>query len=390
VNGLDVLLLALIVVAGVSGYRRGATLQVFCYGGLLVGLFVAALLAPRLARLVDGPAAQAGAAAGTLFVLGALGYAAGWALGSRARTRTRGSRFGPADAVGGSAVGVLATLLAIWFVALNLVNGPLPQLAGEIRGSVVVRSLGATLPDPPSLVGEVRRFFNRFGFPEVFGGIPPEPAEPVSPPSRADAQAAYDAAAASTVKVIGVACDSIQEGSGFVTDGGSIVTNAHVVAGMREPNVQDAGGVAQPATVVFFDPDVDLAVLRVPTAPGPPLSMSTTAVTRGEGGAVLGYPEGGPLTAVGAAVRRTIPAVGHDIYGRGDVDRDVYEIQATIRPGNSGGPFVLPDGTVVGVVVASSTIEDGVGYAITAAEVLDDVGGALALRAPVATGPCLR
>jgi S1-C subfamily serine protease len=389
VNALDLLLLVLVALSGVAGYRRGFTLQAFGFGGLLIGLVAGALLAPLIGGVVEGPNARAGIAVLVLLVVAALGNAAGWFVGVRARDRAS-TKFGKADSVAGSAVAVVASLLAIWFLALNLVNGPFPAVASEIRGSAVVRTLDAALPQPPSLLAQVRRLFNRFGFPDVFSGIPPLPAEPVSPPTQEEARAAGEAAASSTVQVIGPACDAIQEGSGFVAAEGYVVTNAHVVAGMDDPQVRSAVGGSTDATTVLFDPDLDLAILSVADTPGPPLPLATELLERGAPGAVLGFPQGGPLDVRRAAVRRTFAnVVGLDIYGHGEVDRQVLELQTLVRPGNSGGPFVLPDGRVAGVVFAASSSDEDVGYAIAATEVDDPLRSAIGRTTPVDTGPCI-
>jgi S1-C subfamily serine protease len=273
---------------------------------------------------------------------------------------------------------------------LNLANGPFPQVAAEVRGSAIVRGLDSALPQPPSVVGEVRRFFNRFGFPEVFSGIPPAPAAPVQAPSPAEARRAAALAAPSVVKVVGRACGEIQEGSGFVVADRYVVTNAHVLAGVGDPQVSNADGASARAVTVAFDPELDLAVLLLAERLGPPLPLARTDVPRGAGGAVLGYPEGGPLDAEAAAVRQPIEAIGHDIYGRSDVERAVYELQTVVRPGNSGGPFVLPDGRVAGLVFAASSVDPGIGYAIRSTEILDEVAAAVGRTAPVGTGACIR
>ena len=390
VNLLDLILLAVVISAGIAGYRRGLALQALGFGGLFVGLVLAALLAPLAARSVESPLARAGVAAAVLLLLGALGNAAGWFVGMRARARARRAKLGHADSVAGSTVAIGASLLVIWFLALNLVNGPFSGVAAVIRGSAVVRTLDATLPPPPSLLVQARRLFNRFGFPDVFSGIPPLPGQPVPPPTQAEATAAVDAAAASTVQVVGVACDVVQEGSAFVVAEGYVVTNAHVVAGVLDPTVRDPGGREIGASTVWFDPDVDLAVLLIDRTPGPPLSLATEPLERGAGGAVLGYPGGGPLDAGRAAVRRTIDAVGRDIYGRGSIDRLVLELQAEIRPGDSGGPFVLADGRVGGVVFAASSSDEDLGYAIAADEVEVAVERGVGETAAADTGPCIR
>ena len=388
-NALDLVLLALLALAGITGYRRGFALQAFGFGGLLGGLFIGALLAPPAARLFESPQAQAGMAALVLFGVAGVGNAIGWLIGVRVRDRVK-PRFGHADAAAGSATAVVASLLAIWFLALNLVNGPFPTVASQIRGSTVVRTLDAAFPEPPSLLAQVRQLFNRFGFPDVFSGIPPLPAEPVDPPTQAQALAAVDAAAASTMRVVGRACDQIIEGSAFVIDARYVVTAAHVVAGVTDPRVQLPGAGSIAARTVLFDPGLDLAILRVEETPGPPLPLASGPLERGAVGAILGYSEGGPLDARRAAVLRTLDALGKDIYGQRQIDRLVIELQAVVRPGTSGGPFVLADGRVGGVVFAASSSDPDVGYAIASQEVRDVVDDALGQTDEVDTGPCLR
>ena len=388
-NLLDALLLGLLALAGVFGFRRGLALQAFGFGGLLLGLLVGALLAPALAALVDAPAAQAGVAAAVLITLAGAGNAVGWMLGARARDRARATRLRSADAAGGSVVAIVASLFAIWFLALNLATGPFTTVADQIRGSAIVRTLDVALPAPPSLLAQARQFLNRLGYPDVFSGIPPLPADPVPPPSQVEARSAAEAGTASTVRVIGQACDTIQEGSAFVVADGYVVTNAHVVAGVSDPQVQSIGIGSENATTVRFDPELDLALLHVEDTPGPALPLVTETVERGAAGAVLGYPGGGPLDVRRAAVRRTFAAVGRDIYGRGEVDRLVLELQTRVRPGNSGGPFILADGRVGGVVFAASTGDEDVGYAIAASELGEILLEGIGATAEVDTGPCL-
>ena len=389
-NLLDLVLIALIALAALSGFRRGAVLQLLTYGGLIAGLIVGAVVAPAFASLSEDPSTQAAIAAGTLLVFAGLGDVAGWVVGSRVRAAARTSRFSPADSAGGSIVAVGAVLVCTWFITLNLVNGPIPELATQIRGSAIVQTLGEVLPEPPSMLAEVRRFLNRFNFPEVFTGFPPAPAGPVRAPTAAQARHAFSGAGGSTVRIVGQACGRIQEGSGFVVASDYVLTNAHVVAGVQAPRVQEQNGAEQGGTVVLYDPSIDVAVLRTTENPGPALHLDATDVERGARGAVVGYPGGGDLTGKAAAVRGTIRAVGRDIYGNGTVTREVYELQSVIRPGNSGGPFVLVDGEVAGLVFAASTTDPEIGYALTSTEVLPDVRRAVGRTTPASTGACVR
>lgn len=389
-NLLDLVILALVALSISTGFRRGAAMQVISYLGLIVGLLIGALVAPRFASLADRPGSQATVAMITLLVSGGLGDLAGWLVGARVGRALGKKGFGSADAAAGIVVAVTTILLTTWFLAFNLVQGPFPGLSRQIRGSAVVRGLDALLPRPPSLLGQVRRFLNRFGFPEVFAGLPPAPARPVPDPSRGQVSDAIQAADQSTVKVVGEACGRIQEGSGFFVEGRYVVTNAHVVAGVDTPHIQRRNGEVFPATVTLFDPDLDLAVLWFGESVPEPLTLATSNLERGARGAVLGYPGGGPLEADAAAVRRTITAAGRDIYGEETVRRQVYELQAEIRPGHSGGPFVAIDGTVAGVVFAASTTNEEVGYALTAIQAKPQVMIGTGRTESVDTGECLR
>ncbi len=391
VNLLDLGIVVVVLLAAFNGYRRGASLQLSTYAGLLLGLLVGAVLAPPIAHLVTSPLAQAGVALLVLVAFAAIGDALGWLVGSRIWAFARRSSLGGVDAAAGSVVSMVAGLLAIWFLAFNLANGPWQPISQEIRGSSIIGRINDVMPRPPSLLAEVRQLFNRFGFPEVFADIPPAPAGKVKEPSDKQIRKAERIAEPSTVKIVGEACGAIQEGSGFVGAPGYVITNAHVVAGVRGPKVQQQNVSGdESATTVLFDPKLDIAILHVDGAHGPPLKLDPKSRSRGAPGVVLGYPEGGGLTAVAAAVRRELDAVGRDIYGRSTVERMAYELQAVVRPGNSGGPFVETNGTVAGVVFAASTTDPNVGYAIDSTEVIPKLDKAETRTGQVSTEGCAR
>ena len=392
VNLLDLGILLLLILAAFNGYRRGAALQLFSYAGLILGLLVGALVAPSLAGLAHTPLGQATVALGVLFAAAGLGDALGWFIGLRVWSIARRSGIGTFDSAAGSLVALGAVLLTTWFIALNLANGPFPGLSNEIRGSAIVRTLDRALPRPPSLLGEVRQFLNRFGFPEVFADLPPLPAGPVQGPSDKQVKAIANLADQSTLRIEGEACGAIQEGSGFVAGDHYVITNAHVVAGVKQGlQVQEQNGPSHTqVTVVLFDPKLDIAVLYVTDLSLPVLKLDPKLEGRGTDGAFLGYPGGGSLQFGAAAIRRELPAVGRDIYGQAVVTRDVYELQAKVRPGNSGGPFVLSDGEVAGVVFAASTTDDQVGYAIASTEVIPKLQQAEGKTAAVSTQGCAR
>lgn len=387
---LDLAFLVLLVLSVIGGYRRGAVLQVIGLSGLVLGIVLGIMLAPRLAaRFGDDPTTHIAIVLGVVLIGGAVGNLTGWVAGSRLRPRTQGSKMHSADAYGGAVVSVVALLLTTWFLALNLANGPFPQLAGGIRSSRVVQGLNAVMPQPPSMIEELRHVLGILGVPDVFIGLPPEAAPPVEPPSTTDVDTAAGVATASTVEVLGDGCaiGFLNQGSGFVVDPGFVVTNAHVVAGTTEQWIRyDDHGYH--ATLVGFDPDLDVAVLHADDLPAPPLTLLDGVLDRGDGGAVLGFPGGGPLTRSGAAVRQVLDAVGRDIYGDGEIMRSLYELQADVAPGNSGGPFVLPNGKVAGIVFANSVVADHVGYAIVSTEFAPLVERSVARNDLVSAGLC--
>jgi S1-C subfamily serine protease len=384
VTPLDVLLLALFVLSAWGGYRRGALLQVAGLIGLVAGFAIGIWLAPTFADLVDADRAKVATALGTVLVFGAFGDAVGSLVGTRIRRRARGTRLRSADAAAGAALSVTALILAIWFLALNLAAGPFPRLAASLQRSAVVRAVDQALPPPPALTAQLEGILDLFGFPDVFAGLPPTPAAPVPQPSDLDAARAAADARDSVVLISGPACDRILQGTGTVVDDGLVLTNAHVVAGSA-PTVEWDGTVYD-AEAVLFDEDHDVAVLRVDELDAPALSLVPDELARGDGGAVLGYPSATYIEQP-AGVRRALTAVGRDIYGDGHVERRIYELQVVVRPGNSGGPFVLPGGRLAGIVFGAAAAEEDVGYALTSPSLIPLVEDA-ARSGEVGTGPC--
>jgi S1-C subfamily serine protease len=199
--------------------------------------------------------------------------------------------------------------------------------------------------------------------------------------------AAVQADQPSVVKLEGLGCGGIVDGSGFIVSQNLVATNAHVVAGISRPYVQDSTGT-HAAKTVWFDPNLDFAILRVNNLTGGSLKLASTAAIPGQAAAVLGYPGGGPFSANPAAVIDTIRATGRNIYGEGLTVRQVYELKASVVPGNSGGPVVAKDGSVIGVVFAESTTYSEVGYALTSPKLISAVNQASSRQQTVSTGQC--
>ena len=139
--------------------------------------------------------------------------------------------------------------------------------------------------------------------------------------------------------------------------------------------------------VVFYDPQVDIAVLYVPGLNLTPLQFSDQAQS-GSSAIVAGYPENHPFTEVPARIGGTQNAVGPDIYQTGQVNRQIFEIRAQVQPGNSGGPLLSPSGTVYGVVFAAAVGVSDTGFALTAAQVAPDARAGAQSTTAVSTMGC--
>ncbi len=387
-NLVDLVVLIIVALAAVQGLRLGAIVQVLSFGGFWIGLYLGALLASITVKWGHSQSSRTAFALVTLLGVAVLCGVVGRIIGNLAFTRVHRGTLGTVDSALGVVVAVVASLLAAWLLANTLVNSSSLALNASIDQSRIIRSLDNVLPAPPSVFSRVQSFLSAQGFPPVFAQLAPASAGPVSLPGSTQLNEAVFHAGASTVKVIGDGCGQIQEGSAFVVAPGVVVTNAHVVAGIAHPMVQ-AGTDLLSTTVLAFDPSYDLAVLRVNGLNAPVLSLDPEQVSRGVQAAVLGYPGGGPFSALPAGVMAEFEAQGRDIYGQGLTVRNVYEIQATVRPGNSGGPLVQPDGQVIGVVFSRSTTNGDIGYALTSPGVLSRLQQAEAAGRVVGTGGCV-
>jgi hypothetical protein len=390
-SGFDYLLLIALVIVCVRGGRLGGLSQVASYGTAAIGLVIGAVIAPDVAALLaDGPGPTLSLL--TLAILLACLLASqsvGIAIGLRLRRAATHAGVGGLDAAAGIAVAAVGLVLAVWLLATPLSRGPSQLLANTLHGSRLVNLIDAALPAPPDVVTRVGTYLDQQGFPEVFSEIRPDVTAPPAPTPKGSAVAAAEAAAVDSVVQVEVSgCDSISFGSGFVTQQGVVVTNAHVVAGGQRVRVRGPEGTRR-ARVVLFDPRLDLAVLAAPRLQAPALPWVDEPTGRGLTGATLGFPGGRrELTVKPAAVRRRVQAVGRDIYGRDAVTRDVLILADEVKRGDSGGPFVTPDGEVAGVVFAAAVAESNTGYALAADSVRDVVAEGAGRTRAAHTGSC--
>lgn len=356
-----------------NGFSRGFWLSLAQYVGLLLGVIVGAAAAPALLDYlgITSPVARPLGGVLVLIIGGSLGSSIGFAAGQPIRHRILRERVHSiTDSVAGAGLSAVAVLIMCWFLGVTFSNGPSPDLAYLLQRSTVLHALDSVAPRPPGFLTRVQNILANVSFPPVFAGLEPTLPGALPIPSSVDTPGIKSAASV-TVKVVGTGCGGLVTGSGFPVGDGLIVTNAHVVSGTTDHRIQTVDGAVLPATVVYFDPEVDLAILSVPDYNGPILSFATG--DRGTTGAVIGYPGGGPERVEPAVIDGAVTAEGRDIYNSNLVTRQIFVLQSIVRPGNSGGPLVDTNGRVLGIVFATSASDPQQAYALTDAEISGDL-----------------
>lgn len=390
-NLVDLVVILLLLLAVAAGARSGFLGPVLGLLGAIAGFALALFLASTL-RDPLSQVEQPTRALITILGLGALvlvGEALGAAAGAQMSHGLRHSPFRPFDAVGGAVVGAAHVVLLVWLVGGMLAMGLAPSIAPVARESVAVRVATDRLPAPLTVAGQILALLDTTDLPPLFGGLEPIPGAPVDLPDDATSQALAASAIDSTARIAASGCGfGISVGSGFFVAPAYAVTNAHVVAGSTTTTVAVNGGSFD-ASVVAIDDEADLALLHVPGASVEPLALATASPPRGTTGVALGYPGGGDLTVTSAGVTNAIEISGPNIYGQGSFPRDVVELRAAIRRGNSGGPLVTAPGTVGAVIFGASRLDPDVGYAIGVAEVTERLVPSIGSTSPVDTGACL-
>jgi S1-C subfamily serine protease len=378
VTVLDWAIIAFTIALALWGYRQGLIVGVLTLLGFGAGALAGSRIGPLL--LSEGsksPYAPLFAALGALLV-GALVAVTLESVALGLRTRLiRGRTLHLADGAGGAALIAAVALGMAWVLGAVALHAPgTAQLRGDVQRSLILRGLNQVLP--PS--GPVLNALSRVDPAPAIAG----PTTPVAPPDAAiAADPDVQRAGSSVVRVLGTACGLGVEGSGWVAGPGLVVTNAHVVAGENDTTVTTQDGATFDATPVNYDPENDLALLRI-DATLPVLPIAPKA-PRGTGGTVLGYPENGPYALSPARIGDTRSVISEDSYGAGPIRRTIASLRGTVRSGNSGGPLVDSQGRAMATVFAATTTGPPGGFAIPNSIVSSALADA---TAPVDTGPC--
>ena len=384
---IDAVIVLWVVLAAVRGRSLGALAQLLGLLGFVVGLAIGSVIAVPVAGRLQAGVIRSVVTVGIVIGCAVLFAVGGNVLGKWANVAMRRHHLGSVDAVGGAAVAALGALLSAWLVAGLFTQSSVTWLAGPIQRSAVLTTLDAVMPPVPAVVARAQAFLSTEGFPAAFAALTQPTTTAVRLPSQRATALLGAVSSPSVLKVVASGgCGENREGTAFVVAPGLVVTNAHVVAGEPVVEVTTARG-AVISTLLVFDPSLDVAILRVPHLTLRPIRLHTATVARGTPVAVVGYPGGGPRVATPGGIAGALRAQGRDIYGGGLVDRAIYTVSASVRPGNSGSPLVV-GGSALGMVFSRSLDQSGLAYAIRASALVSDVSRATDAQRRASPGAC--
>ncbi|GAA2898494.1 MarP family serine protease [Microbacterium esteraromaticum] len=392
-NLVDLLIAVLLIASVVTGLSAGLFAVLGSVSGVVLGALAAPWVLPLVARAVPDSEWRGLLLVLTALALLAIGATIGSAIGRLVRKGADKLKLRVVERLLGGVAAVAAAALAITMVGSSIASAGVPGLSATVASSTVLRSIERYIPAP---VAEAAARLNALVFGE--SGLPSlqgllQPGDLDAAPDAAPIELStpeLERAAGSVVKISGSAdgCGVISSGTGFVVADDRILTNAHVVAGVGSPIVEVPGEPARDATVVYFDPVDDIAVVAADVAAAP-LALSDD-LGAGDGAAIMGYPFGGPFRVVSAGVISASSAPVEDIYGDRRAARSVYALRAQVEPGNSGGPLLTDRGQVAGMVFAKDAATENVGYAMTNAELKPVIAQVADASDRVSVGACIR
>lgn len=368
-NFVDILIILLLVASGIRGTDIGFVRQFGSLAGLCLGVALGGWFASVLN--VHGNVA-------ILLIVGfvMLGVVLGELLGLKLKVVFHDNKVNIIDKACGALMGVITCLLAVWISSMLVPALNSKTLQRSVRDSATIGVIDKTLPPATDIIAKLESFFVDAGLPDFIKTTEPKlPKNDIQLPKIESFAEVITSSKTSIAEVEGRSCSGFEMGSGFVADKNLVVTNAHVVAGMRYPFVR-LEGKRYLAKVVAFDPDLDIAVLSSSSINTASLLLNEDLAKNGTLSVALGFPGGGSFRAKPSIVSDKIRVVSKDIYGQNQTERQVYVLRSDIEEGNSGGPLLDKTGKVIGVIFARSSTYAGVGYALTMPDVINVIKSA--------------
>lgn len=391
-TSLDFFLIALTAFSLYLGWKRGLLMEAFAIIGIALGIWIANSSLQYFYGAATTIDAKRVTISTTVFIAGVvLGSTFGAILGSFLQRLVIRGPLKLINKLGGALFSSLTLGLIVWLVSSYLLLIPNASINSSLNDSTVIGKLDELAPDQLQDYLELARdYATESQLPEVAIDVIIGPDIPQPDPTivgNENIVAALD----SVVRIESIAeeCNAKLSGSGFVIADNLVVTNAHVVAGITKPEVRLGGkGKTVSGEVIYFDPQMDLALIRTTKLAAPPLAIGEN-LRRNEMAVVAGFPLGGPLELTPARVSAVATSTDPDIYGNGNVTRELYVLKADVKQGDSGSALINEDGQVSGVIFAASATEPMIGYALMNSQLSDALGRGQTLTEPADTGKCI-
>lgn len=379
---LDALPIVVILANAYYGYRIGVLAIVGSIIGLIAGAVASFFFIPYVGEWTSHLTYRPDIVITVIVLIVGLGQVGGIKLAKTIRELSTEELLSGYERLFGALLGAASSLVVVALILAGLTSLGVTQVNRYLSTPSIAKTIENNTPKwVTSNLNGLKTFAIKAGFTEIQPNVKPLKANP----------AAVAAAANSVVKINANAssCQQVQSGSGWVVAPGEVMTNAHVVAGVQNPTIITSDNHMYPATVVYFNPDADLALLYSPTLNLPTLSLGAQLAP---GGKVTfdGYPLGGPLSEKPAIISDVANVTTPDIYDTVNTTRNVYYLSGDVELGNSGGPILNIEGKVVGVIFAKASSQLNVGYGLTMQNVKPLAAEASTLKTAVTPGHCVK
>lgn len=387
-NIVDVLVFLFLLTAAARGKQMGFVRQLAATVGFVAGIFLGIKLGAVGAGTVSDTTAKLLISSVILFAtsFGLMSIVEYFGAGLKGRLKLQNLP-NKIDSGFGVVLSLSTALFALWFITAFIALMPSSGLQRTVRDSWTYNLFDRNLPPASQLLSGINHYFKLGDTPRAFSGREPSPDSSLVAPPVEQYTDVFASIHTSVVRVQGLGCGGIVNGTGFLLSKTRVMTNAHVVAGIAHPTVHDDEG-SHAATVVLFDPGRDIAVLAVETLAGTPVTIATGTPAEHSTVLISGFPGGGELTDTTGVISQHATALGRDIYDQNKSLRSVYVLQATVIPGNSGGPLMNEQGKLIGMVFGTSTTYNNVGYALALDEIQSSIDKAATLKTAISSGSC--
>ena len=271
----------------------------------------------------------------------------------------------------GMIFGGLTVVVIAWYASPTIGSSPFTPIAVQVQTSHIITVLDDIMPSQPQVMLQIGNLLQPFNQPRIFANGHYTTSASVQYSAKQQLQWAVQQDQDAVVRVMGTACNFTSQGTGFYVGDDLVATNAHVVAGVIGPIIQDSTGKHLTEPIVY-DPELDFALLRVYGGDSQPIALDTRFKSATTPVAVISYTGSTRQASISNIIELTAVR-GYDIYSQNKVTRDIYVINANIQPGNSGSPLIEENGDAAGIVFGNSLSQKDIGYALAMRAVSQDI-----------------